>query len=234
MILLILIIIIIIICGKFIYDQHKFNDSTKIIQLQDSNKTTINNYTKEKSPIVIHNLLNKHIDLENFSLEKINQNNPGYIIKDNNKNIVFSSLLDDNNMSINNNEQIIKDINLENHFQSLINTFTDHFSYNITNKMNILKGPYSINLSQNKNNIKLISQLVGESILYIFNPKYKEEIINKENFEIKKWGAKIILKTGILLYIPSDWFYIIESEDKSIFVTSTIDTYFTFIYNSLR
>ena len=66
MILLILIIVIIIICGKFIYDQHKFNDSTKIIQLQDSNKTTINNYTKEKSPIVIHNLLNKHIDLENF------------------------------------------------------------------------------------------------------------------------------------------------------------------------
>lgn len=234
MILIIIIIIILSICAKFIYDQHKFNDSTKIIQLQDSNKTTINNHTKEKLPIVIHNLLNKHIDIENLSLDKINDNNHGYIIKDNNKNIVFSSLLDDHNMAITDNKYIIKDINLENDFKSLMNTFSDNISYNINNKMSILKGKYSINLSQNKNNIKLISQLFGESILYLFNPKYKEEIINKENFEIKKWGSKINLKSGILLYIPSDWYYIIESEEKSIFVISTIDNYFTFLYNSLR
>ena len=233
MILLIILLLIICICFKFIYDQQKFNESTKIVQLQDSNILSIQNMINEKAPTVIHNLLSKYLDIENLTLDKLIKYNPGYIINDNNKNILFSSLLD-NQMFILNNTNMIKDLKLDTNMKSLLDLFSDKISYNNNNNINILTGEYSINLSQNKNNIKIISQIFGESIVYLFNPKNKDEIVNKKNTEIKKWGSKINLKPGIILYIPSEWYYIIETTDKSIYTISTIDNYFTFIYNSLR
>ena len=99
--------------------------------------------------------------------------------------------------------------------------------------MNLFKGNHKVNIQRNKHNNLIISQLYGETIFYIINPKHSE-IINKNYNEIKKWSIKIILKQGLNLYIPPEWFYIYEVQNVSIFTNTYSDNYFTFLYNSLR
>ena len=76
--------------------------------------------------------------------------------------------------------------------------------------------------------------MFGNTTFYIFNPKHVEDIINKSNQEIKKWGFKIILKPDIILYLPPDWYYIYETKDVSIMNINECDNYFTWAYNCLR
>ena len=83
MIFILILIIIIIICIRYIYEMQKFNHMATLIQLQNPNKSTIMEILNEKSPIIIHNLISKYIDLEEFTLQKLIQKNPGYIVKDN-------------------------------------------------------------------------------------------------------------------------------------------------------
>ena len=64
--------------------------------------------------------------------------------------------------------------------------------------------------------------------------KYKEDIQNKNNNEIKKWAYKVNLKSGIILYIPPGWYYFFESEGETIMNRTYNDNYFTWFYNYLR
>lgn len=236
MIIIIIFIIIFIICFKYTNDMLDFNHTASLIHLQNPNKTNILERINEKSPILIHNLIGQHINLDEYKLEKLNENNPGYILNDNGKNIVFSSFLIDeiNQMSIMNNKNMLSHFNLQKSIDTINNCFIDKLSCNIDSRMSIMKGNYSINLSQNKHNSLIISQIQGESTIYIFNPKHKQEIINKENNEIKKWGIKINLKPGIILYLPPEWYYTIETDKLSSIVSSSFDNYFTILYNYLR
>ena len=65
-------------------------------------------------------------------------------------------------------------------------------------------------------NLLLLNQIQGKSKLYLFNPKHKNDIINKNNDEIKKWGIKINLVPGLVIYIPIEWYYIYEINEESI------------------
>ena len=100
--------------------------------------------------------------------------------------------------------------------------------------MSFYKGLNSIALTKNKHNLCLINQIYGQSKLYLFNPKHKNDIINKPNDSIKKYGQKINLTQGLSLYIPVEWYYFYECENESIIGEILCDNYFTVIYNNCR
>ena len=234
MIIQIIIVIFILICIKYSLDLRKFNYSAELIQLQNPNFIEINEKINEKSPLIIHNLASKYLDIENKSINGIVQNNPGYIIIDNNKHVLLSSFNEEGNHKCIENKNMINDLNFKKNLEDLIINFTDKLSCNINHSISLLKGNYSISLLQNKHNNLLYTQLSGNTTFYIFNPKHKNEIQNKENNEIKKWGFKILLKPGIILSIPPEWYYIYECNDESVFFSSYFDSYFTYIYNLLK
>jgi len=76
--------------------------------------------------------------------------------------------------------------------------------------------------------------MYGQSKVYLFNPKHKNDILNKDNNEIKKYGQKINLTKGLVLYIPVEWYYFYETDNVSIIGEIESDNYFTVIYNNLR
>ena len=84
------------------------------------------------------------------------------------------------------------------------------------------------------NNYTIISLLDGETILYLFNPKHKNDIMNKNNNEIKKWAHKILLKKDENILIPINWYYIQEIDNKSIQNVTLIDNIFTFLPNHIK
>ena len=234
MIIQIIIAIFILISIKYILDIRKINNSAELIQLQNPNHVEINETIQKKSPLIIHNLSSKYLDIENKSINEIINNNPGYIINDNNKYILFSSFKEEGNHKCIENENMINDLNFKKNLDDLIDNFKTKLSCNITHNMSLFKGNYSISLLQNKHDILLYTQLSGNTSFYIFNPKHKSEIQNKTNDEIKKWAFKIILKPGTILSIPPEWYYIYECNDESIFFSSYFDSYFTYIYNLLK
>ena len=100
--------------------------------------------------------------------------------------------------------------------------------------LSLFKGSNAISLTQNKHNLLLIHQIQGVSKLYLLNPKHKQDIILKDNNEIKKWGQKINLVSGLVLYIPIEWYYFFETDEDSIIGEIESDNYFTVLYNNLR
>ena len=58
--------------------------------------------------------------------------------------------------------------------------------------------------------------------------------MNKNIGSIKKYGQKINLVQGLVLYVPVEWLYLIETEDVSITGEIEADNYFTVVYNNLR
>ena len=236
MIIYLLILSIIIVTVKYIYDMHQLNLSATLIQIQNPNNIDKEILFKERSPAIIHNLTGKFLDLENITISNLVQNNPGYIIQDNHKNILLSSFEDEkvNQISIFNNSNMIYDFNFDKSLLEINKYLMNQLSCNLKNELSILKGNYFITLMQNKHNCMSFIQLSGNSIFYIFNPKHKDEIQNKSNNEIKKWAFKINMKPGIILSLPPDWYYIYETEGESILITSYFDNYFTWMYNLLR
>lgn len=236
MMFLLFFLLFFLITGIYIYEMHQFNHSATLIQLQNPNSANMNDILKEKSPLIVHNLSGKFLEFENLTISHLVKNNPGYIIKDNNKHILLSSFKDDtiDQIHVLNNSNMVHDFNLQDSFIEISKYFTNKLSCNLKSELSILKGNYSISLLQNKHNIQLLFQLSGNTTFYIFNPKHKEEIQNKSNSEIKKWAFKINLKPGILLCLPPDWYSIYEIEGESILGTITFDNYLTWGYNLLR
>ena len=231
----IFIILLILLFVKYIYELHNTNYNASLVQVQDPNEITISELLHDKSPLLIYNLISKYPELE-ININSLITKNPGYIIKDNNKNISLSSFGDKDveEMYILNNKNMMIDFELDLILNNIIHIFNNNLSCNNQHQLNILKGKYSLSLIQNKHNIQLFTQLNGATKFYIFNPKHENDIVNKTNKEIKKWSIQINLKPGILLYIPANWYYIYETEDESILCSSYSDNYFTYLYNLLR
>lgn len=234
MIIIILILLIIGVMIYFIRENQKFNTSAGLIQLQDSNKQVIIDNIKSKNPLLIHNLINDN-KIENISFESIVNDNPGYIINDNSKNISLSIFNDKkiNQVYILDNINLIKDLKIEASLKNIKDSFSNELTFNQKVKLNLLKGSHRVNIQKNKNDSLLFTQIYGETTFYIINPKHSD-IIGEKYDKIKKWSIKITLKKGLNLYIPPEWFYIFEVKEESIFSTITSDTYFTYLYNSLR
>ena len=236
MLIIIFFIIIVLICVKYSYELHQINHSASSIQIQDPNQIMIQESLKEKSPLIIYNLISKYNTLLDITIESLIHNNPGYIIKDNNKNISLSSFgqEDIQQMFVLNNSNMILDFKIGKEFDQILKLFGDNLTCNLNHELSIFKGNHALSLIQNKHNIQLFTQLHGSSIFYIFNPKHKDDVVNKKNDEIKKWATKIELKPGILMYLPPNWYYMYEINNQSILCSSYCDNYFTWIYNTFR
>jgi len=225
-----------IIIGKQIYEIHNFNHDSILKQLQNANQSEISQKLKERNPLIIHNISSQNNSFQNINLSQLIHDNPGYIILHQNKNISLSSFNDKDiqQMNIYKNSQLISDFQLNSLFDHLYFPFQSSIHCNKNYFLSLFKGLNAITCTQNKHNLLIFHQIQGNSTFYIVNPKHHDDIIHKENSEIKKWGQKINLVQGLVLYIPIEWYYFFETDNESILGTIESDNYFTVIYNSLR
>ena len=237
MIAFIIILTLIILTCKHIYEIHNFNHNAVLQQIQSANSTEITELIKERSPLVIHNLGTKSESMnEDITLQSLNAMNPGYIISDNGKNVALSSFSseDVNQMSVYRNNKMTKDLNVEGIYDTIYKPFSGNLHCNVTNSMSLFKGSNAITLTINKHNLLLIHQIQGKCNLYLFNPKHREDILGLENNAIKKYGQKLSVEEGLVIYIPPEWYYFYETEGECIIGEIQCDNYFTVIYNTLR
>jgi len=221
--------------GKHIYELQQLNLNASVQQIQSPNSILIQEKIKDKSPLIIHNLGNKYDIFQKTSFETLIQQNPGYIINDNEKMIsldIFSK--DESQLSIYKNKKLIQDFQLQQSLKDIFQPFQSNITCNDNYYLSLFKGNNAISLTQNKKNGLLIFQINGMSTLYVIHPKHKEDILQKENHSIKKWAHKINLESNLIVYLPPEWYYFYECEDLSIISTIDYDTYFTYPYNLLR
>lgn len=233
MIFYIIFIVYILISIKYILDLNKINHNAELISIQNPNEITIKELLNKNSPIIVYNLSSKYFQENNYSINNLISDNPGYIINDNQKNIILSSF-NESKQQITNNESMINDFNLKNSMDTLCKSFTDKLSVNLTHNLSIYKGDYIVSKKINKHNNLLFTQLYGETVFYIINPKHKNDINGEKTTNIKKWAFKINLKSGIILSIPANWFYFYEVEKESVLISSYSDNYFTYFYNLMK
>lgn len=231
MIFLISIILILCICLKYIYDQNENNLNADLIQLYDKNNHVINEKIKEKSPLLIHN--DTKIDM---TIQSLIRSNPGYIIVNNNKYISFDSFKDDDKkISIYQNDKMCNELSIKSYIQKISELFIDKLNCNHNYSVSLYRDYNQIKLSENKHNLLIFKPIQNTVIFYLFHPKHKNDILNKNETEIKKWSYKIELKETQILFIPTNWYYFYETnKDDTILGNYYSDNYFTFIYNYIR
>ena len=113
----------------------------------------------------------------------------------------------------------------------LYNRFKIFYSSNNIYSASIFNGINKTIISKNKNNMYLIGCLSGECIIYLYNPKHVDYLKNNNT---KKWAIKIEILKDKLLYIPTNWYYNIETKSECILFHINADTYFTSLYNNYR
>ena len=236
MIFYILLIIFIIIHSKGIYDINKISLESEILTLQNGNEMDIKSALKNLYPLLIYNFSSRNNILRELTLEKIIQNNPGYIINDNSKNISLDFFLNEKypQMSVYQNTKLPTNFGIQSSLDEIIKPFCNVLSCNIIHSMNIFKGNQITDIQEQKDNICIISQLQNNSIFYLFHPKYKKNILHKDLSKIKKWANKIIIEPGVVLSIPPNWFYFYESQKISMTCKSTCDEYNSYLYNLIK
>jgi hypothetical protein len=234
MILYLIFLTILILTFKHVYEIHNVNTSAILEQLQSANSEEITEHLKERKPLLIHNLVNKYEKFNNLSFQKLSDDNPGLIIHDENRYLALKSFSEENNMYLYRNKDLYESLHLKELFDTLYEPFSSQLHTYKRYLLSFYKGLNSIQLTKNKHNLCLISQIYGKSNVYLFNPKHKNDIILPTNDSIKKYGQKINLTQGLLLYIPVEWYYFYEVENESIIGEIISDNYFTVIYNNLR
>jgi hypothetical protein len=236
MLSLFILFILLVFIGKAIYDIHKISLDAKVMQLQNGNRSDIQEALKELYPLLIHNLGSRNKTLRNTTIQNLIQTNPGYIFKDQSKFISLQSFNEESikQISVYKNPQLVKDMNLIDAYKEIVMPFQNTYTCNSAYFLDIFKGNQAISLCQNKHNLLLLFQIEGSSSLFLFHPKHKEDISQKENQQIKKWANKINLEPGVVVSIPPNWFYFYESKDLSLVGTIESDEYLTYLYNLLR
>ena len=231
MIFLIGFILICFLCLKYMYDQNQNNLDAELIQLYDTNNLIIQEKVKEKSPLLIHN--DKKI---NMTIQSLIKSNPGYIIVQDNKYISFDSFEEkEKKISVYQNEKVCKELLIHPHIQRISQLFTDKLNCNHNYDVSLYRDYQRITLSENKHNLLIFKPIQSTIIFYLINPKHKNDIIQKDESTIKKWSHKIVLTENQILSIPTNWYYFYETnENDTILGKYYADTYFTFLYNSIR
>ena len=174
-------------------------------------------------------------------LLKLNNN---YIINDNNNFYHINDIKNNKGQRINNdifihkNSQMFNDFNLFDkinfkidYLQNNYLLFPINYSLSIFNVQRNNKNIITP-LQLSKHNYNIIGHINGDMTIYLFNPKHKNDIQNKNLNEIRKWSNKIIMKKNDILFIPTNWYYIQEIKDFSFQYNIDIDNYFTFLFNN--
>ena len=218
---------------KAIHDQSMFNPNSDLIQIQDITDQKIRTLKTQLNPIKfkIDNLF------QEVSLSSLNDKNPGYIINDKNKLISLSSLCSEkNDFSIHENEKIIIDLNLSEQMNEIIKYFREPLTSNVHNYLSLYRGKVIVSLTKNTNNTCIFVGLTDNTIIYLFNPKHKNDILKKNLDIIKKYAHKYYLTKNDTIIIPPNWYYIISNNDNKNTILYHIDisNIFTFHYNYLR
>ena len=210
-----IILIYIILSVYHVIDLQKYNINGIIMDTYDLEEVKIHN--SKLNPSILHNITSFNVNDPSINyIQDINNyknNIPSYTFKDKE---LFERMKD---------QSFIFDSNFLNE---------SHFHYPIKKYATVISGLNNISLKKCIHNHNIISVLEGEAIIYLFNPKHKDEILNKENYQIKKWGHKKRIQKGDTLFIPPYWSYIQEVEKGIIQYHIDIDTYFTFLPNLLK
>lgn len=207
-----------------------------IINIQ---KYNVNGYVidTDKYDILINNIIKlnpvKFTEIEtNVTIDQLIDYNPECIINDNKRLKDYHSI---DILKVDKNNDLFDQLDIQRfiHFDfdklpsSEINIIKQNY-------VSIFKGEQKSSLKVALNNYNIIGMLKGETTIYLFNPKHKEDILGKENFEIKKWGHKKKLKENDIIFIPPYWEYIQESNTDVIQFNIDINNIFTFIPNYIR
>ena len=207
-----ILIYILLVIYNIIYLQ-KYNINGYIIETND--ETTLKENIIKLNPVLLYQNNTFEIDSNIDSLSDIinyKNNIPNYIYKHNGISIHFD----------------------QKYFFYYKLLEKSHLHFPISKYITIICGKNSIPLKRCIHNCNIIGILDGSTTIYLFNPKHKEEIINKENNQIKKWGHKKVLKKGDILFIPPYWSILQEIDNKVIQYHIDIDSYFTFIPNYFK
>ena len=130
------------------------------------------------------------------------------------------------------NQSVFREQNLTiNYDHDLLNS---KITCNIEKSLSYYDKKESVLLLRCKNNFNVISNLVGdEYFIYLFHPKHRELIQNKNIEDISKYGNKVLLKPFDILYIPFGWFYYQEINNPTVLYHIDFDNYFTYIHNMI-
>lgn len=170
-----------------------------------------------------------HITIyNNFNLQDILSSKESYIINDNDNKIPLKDINDYKHLYIHKNKELINDLNIDKYIYVEKKFFSNHDLLFYNHSLTIYKD-VKTKLHRAFHNYNIIGILEGDTTFYLFNPKHKNDIIKKENNEIKKWGHKKFLQKGDILFIPTNWFYIQETKTSVIQYQIDIDNIFTYI-----
>ena len=235
MFLILTLLLIGIIVTKYIHDLHKFNYNGHIQQLQSLNSVVVQESLKQNEPLVIHNV---RIPTEDLTHETLVSKNPGYIVQDQKKQVLLSTLADKDvdHMVFYKNQTLAQDTNIAQELDQMTKPFDTKLSCGKTCSLSVLKGNAIIQLSQNTHDTLVLYQIQGHCTLYLINPKHAEDILGptKPAPHLKKWAHKVNVEPHLLISIPPNWFYFYESKEPMIQGVIESDTYPTWLYNRLR
>jgi hypothetical protein len=183
---------------------HVSSDVELIKQLQLSLPTLLYNKDNNKN-IDQLKLMNINYNSENISLSKYNDPKESFFIfKD--------KTLPLNYNQINTNEFPDKNILLP-----------------PNRSLTAIRGNHKTSIQRNIHNYMFIETIDGYSIVYLIHPKYKEL-----KHDYKEIGYKLILQPNTKLYIPPNWYYVQEIDEKVIQIHTEIDDFFTCVPNFLK
>ena len=112
--------------------------------------------------------------------------------------------------------------------------FTESKIPKINNESISIYKKHTGNLEQCFSNYTVFYVIDGGTKLFLFNPKHKDDIKDKEQQSIKKWAHIKELKKGDYLIIPTNWLYFLETQDKCIIYNNKINNIFTIVPNFIR
>ena len=205
----------------------KYNKNGFIVELKENDPEKIKDSLLLLNPILL-NIKNESI----FFIDLIN-NNLNYIINS----YSFKKINELEQIQILKNNNVCEDLNLKEKINFNLDIFEDFYVPLLFNKkhyLSIFKGYNIIPLQFCKHNVNIIYILEGKITLYLFNPKHKNDIINKNLESIKKYAHKYFLEKDNFFIIPPNWYYIQESNDTVLQYYIESDNYLTYLYNLIR
>tara|TARA_Y100001970_G_C14232011_1_gene859220 strand:+ start:486 stop:1106 length:621 start_codon:yes stop_codon:yes gene_type:complete len=148
-----------------------------------------------------------------------------------NKEIKKINIKKEEKISIEKNKELIKLVD-ENYLKDI---FKDYKLPLISNKsVSIYKNHNYNQLKHCFHNHTILTIIGGNAKIFLFNPKHKDEILQKDINTIKKWGNIKVIQKGDSIVIPPNWYYFLEIKEYAIILHQDINNIFTFIPNYIR
>ena len=167
---LFIIIYIILVIYKTI-ELQKYNENGYLINIKDNNEFLES--LKKLNPLIYN--IDNNIDYE-FLINK----KPSYFISHGDDIFPLKGFKEEKFFNVYKNKKIIDSFSLKQDLFNLNILKDNKYLFPKFYSLSLLKGNISIPLEKCKHNYNIIGNLEGESIIFLFNPKHKEDITNKK------------------------------------------------------